>query len=287
MDLQVEILNLIYPKAGKPWKEILVGRDYWLDGEPLRYAVGQPMGAYSSWGMLALTHHILVQAAHRMSGGTGWFQRYMVLGDDIVIADLRVAKGYTRVMRELGVSISMAKSLRSRNGVFEFAKRLIHPTLGPLHGLPLKAFQALRYDISTMAEVIRMIERPVSAAQVMRLMGFGFRVRGALGTFRGRRSLREIAYSYALMPGVTSQSFQTLLDWWEAGNSRRPIEILRDALLVIFLTKAPLSQKVDTPDLVDLFHLKGSRPLRDDIEALFGSMKIGPTIQAGRDFGDL
>lgn len=27
----------------------------------VRYAVGQPMGALSSWAMLALTHHFIVQ----------------------------------------------------------------------------------------------------------------------------------------------------------------------------------------------------------------------------------
>jgi hypothetical protein len=36
-----------------------------------RYSVGQPMGALSSWGMLALTHHCLVQMAAKRSGKTG------------------------------------------------------------------------------------------------------------------------------------------------------------------------------------------------------------------------
>jgi hypothetical protein len=27
----------------------------------VNYAVGQPMGAYSSWAMLALTHHLILQ----------------------------------------------------------------------------------------------------------------------------------------------------------------------------------------------------------------------------------
>lgn len=32
---------------------------------PLKYAVGQPMGALSSWASLALCHHLLVQLSHR------------------------------------------------------------------------------------------------------------------------------------------------------------------------------------------------------------------------------
>jgi len=46
----------------------LVERDYMihknsygLDTGPVRYAVGQPMGALSSWAMLNLTHHLMMQ----------------------------------------------------------------------------------------------------------------------------------------------------------------------------------------------------------------------------------
>jgi hypothetical protein len=56
---------------------LLVGRSYYLsyskeekeslgsDGIALRYAVGQPMGALSSFNMLAVTHHFLVQLAYQ------------------------------------------------------------------------------------------------------------------------------------------------------------------------------------------------------------------------------
>jgi hypothetical protein len=36
-----------------------------VDGKPLKYAVGQPMGALSSFNMLAVTHHFLVQLAYQ------------------------------------------------------------------------------------------------------------------------------------------------------------------------------------------------------------------------------
>jgi hypothetical protein len=54
----------------------LTSRDYYLEytreekllkgkpGEYLRYSVGQPMGALSSFNMLAVTHHYLVQLAY-------------------------------------------------------------------------------------------------------------------------------------------------------------------------------------------------------------------------------
>jgi len=47
--------------GAESWGDILTKRDYYLKGRPVQYAVGQPMGAYSSWALLALTHHSLVQ----------------------------------------------------------------------------------------------------------------------------------------------------------------------------------------------------------------------------------
>jgi hypothetical protein len=83
------------------------------------------MGAYSSWGMLALTHHFLVQASAKRAGWKGWFNEYRVLGDDIVIWNRDVSLKYLNIMEEIGVGISFAKSLESCNGSFEFAKRYV------------------------------------------------------------------------------------------------------------------------------------------------------------------
>jgi len=82
------------------------------------------MGALSSWAMLALTHHTLVQlAASRV--GIERFRDYALLGDDIVIANEAVAKAYYALMTvELGVEINLDKSLVSSN-TFEFAKQII------------------------------------------------------------------------------------------------------------------------------------------------------------------
>jgi hypothetical protein len=78
--LQVSILSsLIGRPAARLWAELLVNRDYYLnhkkgqvmETDSFRYSVGQPMGALSSWAMLALTHHLLVQyACSRVRKGT-------------------------------------------------------------------------------------------------------------------------------------------------------------------------------------------------------------------------
>lgn len=83
------------------------------------------MGALSSWAMLALTHHLLVQVAAFRVGFTSWFPDYAVLGDDIVIANKAVAQAYLSLMKVLGVEINLSKSLISSVGGCEFAKKVI------------------------------------------------------------------------------------------------------------------------------------------------------------------
>jgi hypothetical protein len=53
------------------------------------------------------------------------FRDYAILGDDIVIADSKVAQEYKKIMQDLEVTISTEKSLVSRTGAMEFAKRFI------------------------------------------------------------------------------------------------------------------------------------------------------------------
>jgi len=106
--LQSQIISLLtgHLKLGLHWENLLINRDYKVPKDAIKklkleisegisdsvtYSVGQPMGALSSFAMLAVTHHIIVQYAHLVSGGEGYFDRYALLGDDIVIADERVA----------------------------------------------------------------------------------------------------------------------------------------------------------------------------------------------------
>lgn len=119
-----------------PYLEYVLEKERHLRNSPrkLTYSVGQPMGACSSWGMLAVTHHFIVQlAAFRAltkdveSGWKQgmWFKDYMILGDDIVILDDAVAGEYLRIMDRLGVDINLSKSIISSNGSFEFAKQFV------------------------------------------------------------------------------------------------------------------------------------------------------------------
>jgi hypothetical protein len=52
--LQEQLMaQLIGKEMAKHWSNLLVSRPYLLKGKPLYYGAGQPMGALSSWAMLA------------------------------------------------------------------------------------------------------------------------------------------------------------------------------------------------------------------------------------------
>jgi len=133
IEIQCRLLAAVFGEDfAEKWRNILVGRPYvipkrvarerGLSSRFLRYAVGQPMGAYSSWGMLALTHHAMVQFCAFRAGIKGWFDLYAVLGDDLVIADSRVASKYRALCKLLGVQIGLSKSLIAKGHTLEFAK---------------------------------------------------------------------------------------------------------------------------------------------------------------------
>jgi hypothetical protein len=100
------------------------------------YSVGQPMGAYSSWASLALTHHLIVLWCAHLCGHSLDFNQYIILGDDIVIKDTNVALKYISVMKRLGVDISETKTHVGKT-TYEFAKRWIKGGV-ELTGLPLR-----------------------------------------------------------------------------------------------------------------------------------------------------
>jgi hypothetical protein len=90
---------------------------------PIGYQTGQQMGYYSSWPLFALSHHVLIWWIALQVYPERRFQDYAVLGDDVVIADRKVAEAYRNTITKLGVKISEQKSLISNRGCAEFAKK--------------------------------------------------------------------------------------------------------------------------------------------------------------------
>jgi len=107
------------------WKYLMVGVPFWVPCRKTQvsYAAGNPMGAYSSWSSFALTHHYLLYVVCRRLN-LGWRDAdYVLLGDDIVINNNKIAEEYKKILLELGVEISVGKTHKSQY-FYEFAKRV-------------------------------------------------------------------------------------------------------------------------------------------------------------------
>jgi len=103
--------------------------------------------------MLAITHHVIVKLAALRVGIQG-FSDYCVLGDDIVIINDSVAAEYYDLMKLLGVSINLSKSVQSKDFA-EFAKVWVGPNvqitpIGP--GLTLRLVRDKKYIASYVSQ---------------------------------------------------------------------------------------------------------------------------------------
>jgi hypothetical protein len=133
------LLSWLLPeKVVSLWLELLVDRDFEVPksisrGYPdqprfIRYGTGQPMGALTSWGLLALSHHAIVLYSALLCGACTSstmlsFKDYLVLGDDVVIAHQEVAERYQQIMLSFGIPVGLAKSYISSDGMFNFANQ--------------------------------------------------------------------------------------------------------------------------------------------------------------------
>lgn len=191
--LQRDILSAAYSKEfSQSWETLMVGRDYKTpslleladvcpvpDNYPksVRYSVGQPMGALSSWAMLAITHHYIVQYCAWITFTTPHnelFLEYGVLGDDIVIWNRKVARKYLKVMKDLGVEVGLAKSVVSEKGLgLEFAKRTIVGG-ADVSPIPFKEMSSAHRSLSTMTAFAQKYK--LSTLQILRFLGYGYKV---------------------------------------------------------------------------------------------------------------
>lgn len=192
IELQMRILSIfLRPNLAKAWVKMLVGVPFSISslkmrfgkgGDSVRYAVGQPMGAYSSWAMLALTHHFLVQFSAYKAGYNGWYPFYAVLGDDVVILGKGVAKRYLETCEDFGITIGLAKSLISSNGSFEFAKRFYYrgENASPLSA---REYWVALGSLSAFVELVqraKAINPTIRLSDAIRAYSKGYRAVGSL-----------------------------------------------------------------------------------------------------------
>nr|QIR30237.1 RNA-dependent RNA polymerase [Plasmopara viticola lesion associated mitovirus 14] len=168
---------------GQVWADILVNRTYWLKSKDFdidkgyRYSVGQPMGALSSWAMLAYSHHFIVQVAAWEAGHPKYtlFKKYAVLGDDLVIADWKVAKSYLKILDIIGVECGLHKSILSHNGSgIEFAKSTFIDKVN-VSPISFKELQVALSDLSAWAAFIKKFN--LNWDRQARVLGHGYKSR--------------------------------------------------------------------------------------------------------------
>jgi hypothetical protein len=153
------------------------------------FLTGQALGFYGSWTSFALSHHMIVWwAAEQVYPGLR-FDRYALLGDDIVIADERVAIRYAGIMDSLGVKISPLKSLISHTGCAEFAKRFVVRDLSTdLSPTSARSLLGCHHPFGIQAVVMAHPTLPLRT--VLRLAGCGYRVRSRMKARLSKKYLR-------------------------------------------------------------------------------------------------
>lgn len=183
------------------WRRVMVGHPFWTRefGE-IRYSVGNPMGAYSSWNSFALCHHYVMYYCCRELGLNWGEAKYTILGDDIVIRDDSLARKYIECLKALGIEHSPQKTHTSMY-LFEFAKRIFHcgKEVTPF---PISALWNTRKQPSMMLNVVAAEERkdwvspigsPAALSELYEVMGFCRSYRNRL------KKLLHVTYQYMVL----------------------------------------------------------------------------------------
>lgn len=134
------------------------------EDKSIHYAVGQPMGLYGSFDLLALGQHgLILMAGYNL--GISTKNQYRVLGDDVMIANTLLAREYLRLLSLYDIPISVDKTITS-NVLAEFAGFIITPTsinkgVKPKSGSNLYSIDSLLNYSKALGFVPRRISRHV------------------------------------------------------------------------------------------------------------------------------
>jgi len=173
--LQKELVSHLLKSSEKAeaWYRILCSHEFYVPWEDrfIKYETGQPMGAYSSFAVMALCHHTIVQWAALKAGFKSTFTDYWILGDDLVILNDSVALHYREIISSIGMEIAEEKSLVSKD-TFEFAKRLFHNGIEVSHW-PVEALsKSSKKHYVLAAELIPLLNRGYLSSNLTEGLGF-------------------------------------------------------------------------------------------------------------------
>jgi len=224
ISIQRELLGALFGfEFAGYWANLLVGRFYSavIEEKPLllKYTVGQPMGALSSWASLAITHHFLVQVAAWKAGKPRdrLYTNYAVLGDDVVLGDKSVALKYLQIMESLGVGVNTSKSLLSPRGTaLEFAKRTLVKGVD-VSPVAFKEFYAASRNLGAFIQLVK--KTKIGLAPALQAMGVGWQVRSWLNKPLGKLSARIRLLILAINIPTTAEEARS---FFELGQCRFP-----------------------------------------------------------------
>jgi hypothetical protein len=249
------------------WSHLLIGRSYklpkscsdylpkgsTLDSLNLIYGAGQPMGALTSWAMLAVTHHFIVQlAAYLVRGEEKWFTDYAVLGDDVVIANGPIAHKYLHIMSQLGVKVGIHKSLISPTGnSLEFAKRYFFNKVD-CSAIPLREVYAGTISVSASIELMRKYKRTI--AQILAFNHYGYKSLSRITTPFAKMSsrMRAIILSSLIPRTLTVSALSEFLSRTSLFKSKEVPNTLTQSITDSFIDlmkKSLIKLGVDAYDL--------------------------------------
>lgn len=249
------------------WSHLLIGRSYKLpksysdylpkgsklDNLNLIYGAGQPMGALTSWAMLAVTHHFIVQlAAYLVRGEEKWFTDYAVLGDDVVIANGPIAHKYLHIMSQLGVKVGIHKSLISPTGnSLEFAKRYFFNKVD-CSAIPLREVYAGTISVSASIELMRKYKRTI--AQILAFNHYGYKSLSRITTPFAKMSsrMRAIILSSLIPRTLTVSALSEFLSRTSLFKSKEVPNTLTQSITDSFIDlmkKSLIKLGVDAYDL--------------------------------------
>jgi hypothetical protein len=211
------LVAIIGEERSKAWQRIMVNIPFYYQDQSkyLHYNCGQPMGAYSSWGIATITHHLIVRYCAKLEGiNPDKFNRYFILGDDLCILDKKVAVRYKTIINSFGVQINDSKSLVSQDTI-EFAKRLfIHKR--EITGFPLSAMLLNANNASGLwSTCLTARERNFKCLHVSSIPAFVLAIQNICGT-KYNNSFNTVCFLESInllgKPKFNSENFSWALD---------------------------------------------------------------------------
>lgn len=208
---------IIGSDLAKLWLSIMTERDF-KQPSPYtgfsRYECGQPMGALSSWAMLAITHHVIVSvcSTYDPNAGKSGLPIYGVIGDDVAILGKEGAKIYHIIMDKLlHVPINPIKGYtcatlnrtndldyNKPNSVLEIAKRVVINGYEVTPGSPSTLLAYLDTPENFISLINDLHDRGIVASKEFRT----FERIASLGSYPKR------AMEYALFPPLPARPFK-------------------------------------------------------------------------------